>query len=409
MKHQEHISSIVAELFRQQVSFLRKLVQTKSTNPFTPDTSPPDAPVEAEIAAIVQEECRLLGFQPQQHGVSPQRPNVLCHVPGSGEDKRTLILTIHMDTVEPSDYTRDPWSARVEGGRLYGVGAADAKAQIAAFIYAVYALQKTRISPKGNILLAFVVDEESGACSPYGTQYLLEQGLLYGDAAIVGEPGDDKIAIGHRGLYRFRIQTRGEATHTGMKAWERGTEGHNAIDDMIEIGHLLRGYQLPHVRSVAFPDRRSVMTFPTLIQGGTNVNVVPAFCEAYGDVRLLPGLSAEDVRTMIETKLKELPCQTYRLDDIISVPAVEISPKSAVVQSLAEAAKAVNGVRPKIGGSGPACDGWMFITRGIPAICGYGVESGGVHSFDEWIDLESLKKVTEVYAHAIVRYFEQNV
>jgi succinyl-diaminopimelate desuccinylase len=409
MKQQESISIAVAEQFRQQVGFLQRLVQAKSANPFTPDTSPPDAPIEEEVAAVIQGELQRLGFEANLYGVSSQRPNVLCHIRGAGRSERTLILTIHMDTVEPSDYTRDPWSAQMEGGRLYGVGVADAKAQISAFIYAISALQKAGMVAKGNVLLAFVVDEESGACSPYGTHYLLEQGLLYGDAAIVGEPGDDKIAIGHRGLYRFRIQTHGEATHTGMKAWEQGTRGHNAILDMTDIIRVLSTLTLPQMSSLAFPNRRSVFTFPTLIQGGSGINIVPVFCEAYGDVRLLPGLSGEEVRKMIEAKLKELPCQTYRLDDVISVPAVEISPKSAVVQSLAEAAKAVTGVRPHIGGSGPACDGWMFITRDIPAICGYGAEYGGVHGPDEWVDLESLHKVTEVYAHTIIRYFERDL
>jgi hypothetical protein len=90
------------------------------------------------------------------------------------------------------------------------VGAADAKAQIATFIYAIHAMRKAGIALDGQISLAFVVDEESGACSPYGTQYLLEQGLLHGNAAIIGEPGNKIIAIGHRGLYRFRLTIFGE-------------------------------------------------------------------------------------------------------------------------------------------------------------------------------------------------------
>ncbi len=94
-----------------------------------------------------------------------------------------------MDTVEPSGYTRDPWGAQIEAGLVYGVGAADAKAQIAAMVYAIQALRLAGITLPGDLLLAFVVDEETGACSPYGTKYLLDQGLLQGNAAIIGEPG----------------------------------------------------------------------------------------------------------------------------------------------------------------------------------------------------------------------------
>ena len=64
----------------------------------------------------------------------------------------------------------------------------------------------------------------------------------------------------------------------------------------------------------------------------------------------------------------------------------------------------ITGVRPRLEGSGPACDGWMFLSRGIPTVCGYGVACGGVHGADEWVDLASLRALTEVYAHTILRF-----
>ena len=294
MEKREAISAVVQEHFDEQVEFLQRLVSARSTNPFTPETSPPDVPVEKEVAALIHQELHQLGFHAELHGVSSQRPNAVCHIPGSGKDEKTLILTSHMDTVEPSGYTRDPWGAQIEEGRLYGVGAADAKAQIAAFLYAAHALHSAGITVAGHLILAFVVDEEPGACSPYGTHYLLERGLLRGDAVIIGEPGSDKIATAHRGLYRFRLKTQGEAIHTGLKAWEQGRRGRNAILDMARIALALADYSLPATRSEAFPHRKSVLTFPTLIRGGSGINVVPGSCEAYGDVRLLPGMSESD-------------------------------------------------------------------------------------------------------------------
>ncbi|HYT45436.1 MAG TPA: M20/M25/M40 family metallo-hydrolase, partial [Methylomirabilota bacterium] len=89
-----------------------------------------------------------------------------------------------------------------------------------------------------------------------------------------------------------------------------------------------------------------------------------------------------------------------------AIPAVETDPKSEVVQALVRAVETVTGVKPRLEGAGPACDGWMFITRGIPTICGYGVACGGVHGVDEWVDLESIRRVTEIYAHAIMQYLE---
>lgn len=289
--------------FEQQVAFLQQLVRANSVNPFTAETASPDAPVEQEVAAAIQQELHQLGFSAELVGVTPQRPNVLCHV-SNGDASKTLILTTHMDTIAPDGYTRDPWGAQIKDGRLYGVGAADAKAQIAAMAYALHALHHASLSLYGRVTLAFVVDEETGACSPYGTQYLLEQGYLRGNGVIIGEPGNTKIAIGHRSLYRFHLTIFGEATHTGMRAWEEGRQGRNAILDMARLIYALSEQPLPVTFSPAFPNRKSVLTFPTLIRGGSGISTVPGSCEAYGDVRLLPGLSADEVKNLIRNQLK---------------------------------------------------------------------------------------------------------
>lgn len=409
MKRQNSIAATIQKQFQKEREFLQRLVRAHSSNPFTPETSSPDQPIEAEVARIVVQELQHLGYtQIQTVGVSEQRPNVLCSIPGNGESDKTLILSTHMDTVEPvDDYTRNPWGAQVEANRLYGVGSADAKAQIAAFLYAVYALHQAGVQLAGNLLLAFVVDEEVGACSPYGTHYLFDRGLLHGDAAIIGEPGDDKIALGHRGLYRFRLQVHGKAMHTGLKAWEQGKGGRNAILDVARLAQALASLPLPDTPSEAFPNRKSVLTFPTLIKGGSEINIVPSMCEAYGDARLLPGLSATQLREIIQEQLHLLDIQDYQLEDLIDVPAVETHSQAEIVQDLAAAVKKVAGVNLRIEGSGPACDGWMFIQRGIPTVCGYGVNYGGVHGPNEWVDLASLQSVTEVYAHTIVRFLNE--
>ena len=404
LKQNDVLSHVIDEHFNDEVVFLQQLVRAKSENLYTPDTSPANVAVEAKVAATIYKQMQQLKWNPALYGVSPQRQNVLCTLPGSSRSGKTLILTAHMDTVPASHaYTRDPWSAEIEQGRLYGVGAADSKAQIAAFLYAVQAVQQTGIPVAGTLQLAFVVDEETGACSPYGTRYLLEQGLLHGDAALVGEPGEHKIAIGHRGLYRFRIRTKGESVHTGIKEWEMQIIGHNAATDMAQIINALFHWSLPDRPSVAFPGRRNILTFPTLIHGGSSVNMVPESCEAYGDIRLLPGIKASEVRETIEQCLAPLGIP-YELEEVVFVAAVETSPNASIVQTLAQAATEVTGTCPRIEGAGPTCEGWMFSTRGIETICGYGVNCGGLHGADEWVDLESLRRVTEVYARTIIQY-----
>ena len=77
MKKRETISAAIEESFDQQVDFLQRLVQTKSTNPFTSETSSPTTPVEIEVAQVIQQELHRLGFKAELYGVSSHRPNVL--------------------------------------------------------------------------------------------------------------------------------------------------------------------------------------------------------------------------------------------------------------------------------------------------------------------------------------------
>lgn len=403
MKPEHSLSRLIEANFASEVVFLQRLIRAKSTNAYTSETSSATLPVEAKVAELICDQMQAFGWQPQLIGFSQKRPNVFCARPGKLSGK-TLILNAHMDTVAPSKlYSRDPFGAEIEDGRVYGVGAADAKAQIAALVYATYALELAGIALDGTLKLAFVVDEESGANSNFGTRFLLDRGLLNGDAALIGEPGDSKIAIGHRGVYRFRIRTRGQAVHTGLKEWEEGSKGHNAILDMAHIISALATCVLPERTSLAFPGRKHVLSFPTLITGGSGINVVPEACEAYGDFRLLPGLSVQEVRAWLAHCLAPLEIP-YELQEITFVPAVEISPTACIVQALSRAVEEVTGVVPRLVGAGPACDGWMFIQRGIETICGYGVRCGGVHAADEFVDVVSLRNLTEIYARMAINY-----
>ena len=152
MSQRETLSTIIKAQFDQQVHFLQQLVRARSANPFTPETARPDAPVEEEIAAVICRELDRFGLEAAVYGISSQRPNVVCTLRGSGPQHKTLILTTHMDTIEPTGYIRDPWGAEIEAGRLYGVGVADAKAQIAAFMYAAHALRLIPMSVLGGRL-----------------------------------------------------------------------------------------------------------------------------------------------------------------------------------------------------------------------------------------------------------------
>jgi acetylornithine deacetylase/succinyl-diaminopimelate desuccinylase-like protein len=119
---------------------------------------------------------------------------------------------------------------------------------------------------------------------------------------------------------------------------------------------------------------------------------------------LLDGNQCKLLSLTLVAQWRKRPDPCYHLEDLMGVPAAETVARAEIVRALAAAIEAATGTRPRLEGSGPACDGWMFLTRFIPTVCGYGVTCGGVHGAGEWVDLESLSRVTEIYARTILSY-----
>lgn len=397
------IARIVNANFDEQVAFLSSLVKTKSPNPYTPIDSPLHEGIEQEVAKLIFTKLKELGFEPKMVGVSKERQNVVVEW-GEKRARNTLMFNGHMDTVPPdgSDVV-SPYSGSVRNGKLYGLGSLDMKSTLSAYIYAAKALKDSGLKLNGRLILAFVVDEESGACSPYGTQYVLEEGYVP-KACIIGEHGSEYVRTGQRGGYRFKLIVKGESAHTGVSSWEKGEIGHNAVVDMARAIIALQGVEVPYKQSKTFPGRKPMFTFPTKIAGGTSLNIVPDKCEAYGDVRLLPGNSDTQVKMLVVERLNKLGID-YEIQDILFVPSVEVDPRELVVESLQKAAKDVLGYLPQPKGAGPGTDGWMLSKRDIPTVFGFGPDGSGEHGRGEWVELESLKKITEVYAKTVIKFF----
>lgn len=396
------IARAVRSNFDEQVKLLSSLVKAKSSNPYTPQDSPSNLPIEKDVAELIYARLKDIGLRPYRRGVSKERFNVVADW-GDKRARKILMFNGHMDTVTPEErVVLNPYSGSVRSGRLYGLGVLDMKGSLSAYIYAVKALIDARIKIKGKVCLVFVVDEESGACSRYGTQYLLENGSR-AKTCIIGEPGSKSICIGHRGGYRFKVTVRGEGVHTGLSEWEKGEKGRNAILDMARVIEALQGLEIPYKPARSFAGRKPVFTFPTKVEGGSAINVVPEVCEAWGDVLLMPGNSDTQVKLMIIEKLKELGVD-FEIEDLLFVPSVEIDPKEEIVEVLQSEARNVLGYTPKLIGAGPWNDAWMLIKRDIPTICGFGPNGGGEHGHDEYVELKSLRRITEVYARTIAQY-----
>jgi len=394
-KIKEKIIAEIEKFKNEEIKFLQALVQTSSVNPNMgdPTKSSPYDPIEIEVAELIFKKLKEIGLSPKFESVSPSRPNVVCEF---GKGKITLIFNGHMDTVPPpGGYDFNPFLGFVKSGKLYGAGALDMKSALCCYVYMAKVLLKYEKELKGKICLQFVIDEEPMAASHFGTRYLLEKGYT-GDAAIIGEPGTRKITIGNRGGYRFKIEVFGDAVHTGSREWEQKKKGKNAILEMTKVINSLQDFEFPAEQHPVFPGRKNVLTFPTLITGGKAINVVPDSCVAFGDTRILPGITKEFMEKEIKKRIDKLEVK-YKLTPVVYVPSVFIKPEEKIVKILKDNTLQILKKEPIVEGSGPWSDMWMFIDKGIPAV-NFGCDGEGMHDKNEYVELKSVIEVTKIYA-----------
>jgi len=364
---------------------------------------------EAAVAQRIAEEAARLGLRASLPAADPARPNVLAEW---GDGPQGFALIGHMDTVaegDPAAWTHPPFGALIEGGRLFGRGAADNKAGIACGLHAIALLRDLNLldPAQARVMLAGVVDEESGASSPLGVRHLLDAGWLRARGAIYTYAGDI-VCVGHRGLLRLILRAAGRAIHSGSPAWSRGEGGVNAVTGLAAILVALERLRLDAPAHPAFAGLGCTITPGTLIQGGEFESMVPARAEALIDVRLMPGQDAEEVihaiQAVIDAELARRPGLTVAVEVKNSLPGAAIPVEHPLAQIAARHAHAITGREWAIAGAGPANEGYMLIEAGIPTLCGFGPQGGNAHAPDEWVSVESLPQTAAIYAGTIRDY-----
>src|SRR5262245_55168132 len=202
------------------ITLLRDLVAVDSVNP----SLVPGAAGEGAIAQAIAEEMRRSGMDVQIQDVAPGRPNVIGVLEGR-TGGRSLMFCGHIDTVgvEGMDAPFDP---QIRSGRLYGRGAQDMKAGVAAMIDAARQTLERGLA-RGRLIVAAVVDEEYASI---GADALVTEWLA--DAAVVTEPTDLQVAVGHRGFAWLNVETRGRAAH--------GTRPKDGRDAIMRMGRVLQ-------------------------------------------------------------------------------------------------------------------------------------------------------------------------
>ncbi len=224
----------------------------------------------------------------QGHGVKTQRKlnNIWAWNKHFDASKPTILLNSHHDTVKPnSGYTRDPFDAKIEEGKLYGLGSNDAGGCLVSLIN-VFLYFNNRGNLKYNFCLATTAEEEISGAN--GLELIIpELGKL--DFGIVGEPTQMQLAIAERGLMVLDCVAHGKAGHAARE------EGENAIYKAMADIEWFRTFRFPKESEVFGPIKMSV----TIINAGSQHNVVPASCTFTVDVRVTDAYRNEEVLEII--------------------------------------------------------------------------------------------------------------
>lgn len=318
----------------------------------------------------------------REHGasnVARQHNNVFAV--GSSYDpfRPTLMLNSHHDTVRPSaSYTRNPFSADIEEGRLYGLGSNDAGASGVALASAFLDL-KDRTDLPFNLIFAITAAEE--VMGEYGMRAFLphlEQLGMLPDMVIVGEPTGLRAAVAERGLLVFDAETEGKSGHAARN------EGINAIYRAIEDIERLKNFSTPRVSDVLGPIKVSV----TMISAGTQHNVVPDICKWVVDVRTTDAYTNPETVELIREAVKwsRLTPRSTR------VQASVISSDHPLVMA-AEKLGIDTFISPTTSD--------MALMHGIPSLKIGPGESSRSHTADEYIEISELNEALSLYPRLI--------
>lgn len=324
-----------------------------------------------------------------EHGVPATRVgrNVLVVLEGApGSDPaRGLLLCSHYDTVPvgPGWTRKDPFDGAVEraGGhgeaRVYGRGANDAKASVAAMMLAAVAAQRTTRS--GRLVVALVCDEETGG---EGLEALAPT-LPALSAAVIGEPTGLHVSPGQRGLLRAFVHETGHACHAS-----RPHEGVNALEAAARDVLAILAMDLPGEH----PLFGRATLVPTMLSAGTKPNVVPGAATITLDGRSIP---AFDNARMVEA-LKAAVAGRVEVKSQRFVP-IE-TPLDAEIVRVAAAASPTGRVEGFRGVSD------LLFVRHVPGVVLGPGTSEASHAPDEWVAVSQVEAAVRTYADVVARY-----
>jgi acetylornithine deacetylase len=354
-----------------------------------------DGPGEEIIGSVLADLMEDLGLNVTTIDLAPGRVNVVGILPGTGTG-RSLILNGHMDTVGV-DEMKDPFSGKVEDGRIYGRGSQDMKGSLAAMLGSIKALVDGGVTLAGDLIITAVADEENQSL---GTIELVKS--LKADAAIVTEPTDLQIVSSHRGWIWYEVEVEGKAAHGS-----RFQDGRDAILLMGRFLVELEKLSTELVQRPGHPLTGPPSIHTSLIKGGSDMCTYPPRCTVSIERRTVSGETEPQVAQEIQgiiSAIKEADSDfNAKIKLIAERSPLDTDPESGVMRALKEAYQKQQGKPAVITGAAYWTDAALLAEAGMESVL-IGPTGKGLHSEEEWVELDSVYALAQILAETAILY-----
>jgi succinyl-diaminopimelate desuccinylase len=325
------------------------------------------------------------GYRVDYHEYADSRTSVIARAGGS-DAKAPLCLTGHLDVVPVGSraWTHDPFSGESAGDRLYGRGASDMKAGVAAILLAARAMAK-RLAGTPGVVIVLTAAEEGGCI---GSRHLSEQRALLGKAGalVVGEPTSNYPLVGHKGSVKFHARFKGVSAHGSMP--------HLGVNAIYKAARALGKLETFDFGVAAHP----VMGKPTLnvgtIAGGNTVNAVADSADIGVDIRTVPGMDHAALLASLRDLMAEAELEVFS-----DLGPVWTEPDQAWVQRVFEICRPYveDALRGRTAPYMTDAANLLKVYAGAPTVVLGPGEAAMAHQTDEYCSMERIRQSVSIY------------
>lgn len=282
----EEKSNMYIERGKKSIALLKEIIAIPSVN------GADNEGAVAEFIANYLKEKHIDAFVQQ---IDETHANIIAKL--EGKSSETVVWDGHLDTVpygNTEEWNTDPSIPVEKNGRIYARGASDMKSGLAAMVYLLGEIGESGEKPEQTILFLGTCDEEK---SGLGAEKILEEiDLSSGSLLLIGEPTGCKLGVAQKGCIWAQLNISGKTSHGAYPE-----EGYNAVEYGMKIVHRIKKWVTEYEHRLLGTATAQV----TMIQGGIAPNMTPDFAEILLDIRIVPGISAEDVEKKIKKICRE--------------------------------------------------------------------------------------------------------